>query len=156
MYSHRSIYLSIYKRAYIHICKHSNIRVRSDTVFVAGSSRCARTRARAPTRTLACILRLRAYAYTRMHCYVHTHAHTHVPSGAHLVRAPLARPPRVGASAGRVSAAAAALTVSANSASRPPTAAPRCRCWTHPCAPTVRPRRAAFGPPRTRAGRPRC
>jgi hypothetical protein len=56
---------------------------------------------------------------------------------------------------GRVSAAAGALTGTSGSASRPPPAAPRARCQTRACAPTVRPRRAVSGPPPTRAGRPR-
>jgi hypothetical protein len=92
-----------------------------------------------------------------MHCYVHTYAHTHVPSRARLACALTTHPTTVGA-IGRagVSAAAAALTGTSGSASRPPPAAPRARRCAHACAPTVRPRRAAPAhPERAAVGRAR-
>ncbi len=46
--------------------------------------------------------------------------------------------------------------MSSASASRPPPAAPRARSLARPCAPTVRPRRAAPAHPVPRAGRPRA
>jgi hypothetical protein len=119
---------------------------------------CVRVHTRAPTRTLECILRMRAYVRTRMHELLRTHiCALMVPSRARLGRVLTTRPTwlrRIGGAG--VSAAAAALTVSTSWATRPPPAAPRARCWTRPCAPTVRPRRAAPGPPRTHAGRPRA
>jgi hypothetical protein len=117
----------------------------------------AHTHTHTPTPTLGCVLRMRAYVRIHMHALlIHTYARTHVPSRACLVRALTTRPiPRRRIGAAGVSAAAA-LTESSGSASRPPPAAPRARCCPLPCAPTVRPRRAAPAHPLTRAGRPRA
>jgi hypothetical protein len=95
--------------------------------------------------------RIRTHTHARTATYTPTHAHMYPVVHVWCARSRPARP-RVGA-VGRagVSAAAAALTDSSGSASRPPPAAPRARCRTRPCAPTVRPRRAA---PAHRGGAP--
>jgi hypothetical protein len=90
---------------------------------------------------------MRAHVRTRMRITATpTHMDTHMCPVVHVwsVRAHDPPDPRVGASAGPcLGAAAAALTVQSGSASPPPPAAPRARCRTRPCAPTVQPRRAA-------------
>jgi hypothetical protein len=170
MHAYIRTYVRTYVHAYIHTYVHTFIRtyvhksicIHSDTQLVDARSRCARTRpraqARAHTRTLGCIRRMRAYVCTHMHALLRTHTcMTHVPSRARLVRALTTRPPthrptrrgrcerggggthisfRLGHSAAAGSAASSVL-----------------------CA-SLRAHRAAApggsGPPLTRAGRPRA